>query len=78
VDKAAFGGIPSVKFLEIDASESYAANGVLIGDSLIYPSSFPNTQKRLEAAGFPLVIVDADELAKAEGAVTCCSLILKM
>ncbi len=74
VDKKAFAG---VKFIEIDASEPYAANAVLIGDSIIYPAAFPKTGKRLKAAGIPIVQVDADELAKAEGAVTCCSLLLQ-
>jgi dimethylargininase len=72
VDKGDFLG---VEFIGIDASEPYAANAVLIGGSLVYPSSFPKTQLRLEASGINLLKVDADELAKAEGAVTCCSLI---
>ena len=74
VDKSQFVGVKSI---EIDASESYAANGVLLGSSVIYPAAFPKTQQRLEAAGIGLVTVEADELAKAEGAVTCCSLILQ-
>jgi dimethylargininase len=64
-----------VKFIETDPSEAYAANAVLIGSTIIYPAAFPKTRKRLEAAGIPMVLVEADELAKAEGAVTCCSLI---
>ena len=74
VDPHQFG---SVKFIEVDASEPYAANALLIEDSVIYPTSFPKTQQRLEEGGIDLVLVDADELAKAEGAVTCCSLILR-
>jgi dimethylargininase len=74
VDKKAFAG---VNFVEIDASEPYAANAVLIGDSIVYPAAFPKTGKRLGAAGIAMVAVEADELAKAEGAVTCCSLILR-
>ena len=75
VDQRAFSSQASVKFIEIDASEPYASNAVLIGGTVIYPSSFPKTRQRLEAAGIELVTVDADELARAEGAVTCCSLI---
>jgi dimethylargininase len=67
-----------VKFIEIDPSEPYAANAVRIDGIIIYPTAFPVTQKRLEMAGIPMVTVDADELAKAEGAVTCCSLIFKI
>ena len=75
LDKKEFAG---VKFLEIDASEPYAANALLLGGPVIYPASFPNTQKLLEAHGIDLITVPADELAKAEGAVTCCSLILQL
>ena len=66
---------PSMKFIEVDPSEPYAANAVLVDGTIIYPSSFPKTQAKLQAAGIRMLIVDADELAKAEGAVTCCSLI---
>ncbi len=75
VDKSHFAG---VKFIEIDASEPYAANAVLLGGPVIYPASFPKTQKRIERTGFEVVTVEADELAKAEGAVTCCSLLLQI
>jgi len=68
---------PSMKFIEVDPSEPYAANAVLVDDTIIYSSSFPKTQAKLQAVGIRMIIVDADELAKAEGAVTCCSLIFK-
>ncbi|MGD8406378.1 MAG: arginine deiminase family protein [Anaerolineales bacterium] len=67
--------LPGMKFIEVDPSEPYAANTVLVDDSIIYPLSFPKTQAKLQATGIRMLIVDADELAKAEGAVTCCSLI---
>ena len=66
---------PGMQFIEIDPSEPYAANAVLVGNTIVYPSSFPRTRAKLQAAGIRMVIVDTDELAKAEGAVTCCSLI---
>jgi len=69
---------PGMQFIEVDPSESYAANAILVDDTIIYPSSFPKTKAKLEKAGINLVIVDADELAKAEGAVTCCSLIFSV
>jgi dimethylargininase len=75
VDKRIFAG---VNFIETDASEPYAANAVLIGNAVIYPAAFAKTGRRLGAAGIPIVSVEADELAKAEGAVTCCSLIFKV
>ena len=39
------------------------------------PANFPETQRRIEAAGFAVSTVDVSELQKAEGAVTCCSVL---
>jgi dimethylargininase len=72
VDATAFGHVTAV---EVDPLEPYAANGLLVGARLIYPDSFPRTRKRLEAAGITIEPVDVTELQKAEGAVTCCSLV---
>ena len=65
------------ELIEIDPSEPYAANCLPIEDSIIYPISFPKTRARLEERGFKIVSVEVDELAKAEGAVTCCSLVIE-
>src|SRR5262249_28314658 len=64
-----------VDFVEVDTGEPYGANALRIGDRVIYPSAYPRTRERLEARGVDLRLVDASELAKAEGAVTCCSLV---
>ncbi|MHB8405975.1 MAG: dimethylarginine dimethylaminohydrolase family protein [Gammaproteobacteria bacterium] len=74
VDPAAFG---QMRFIDIAPTEPFAANAVCIGNTLIYPEAFPKTRQRLEAQGIKVRIVDASELAKAEGGVTCCSLIFK-
>lgn len=68
---------PGMQFVEVDPSEPYAANAVLVDGTIIYPSSFPKTRAKLERAGINILAVDADELAKAEGALTCCSLIFE-
>ncbi|MEW6401140.1 MAG: arginine deiminase family protein [Chloroflexota bacterium] len=67
----------SYKLIELDMSEPYAANCLPIKDSVIYPATFPQTCAKLEAHGCKIVNVDVSELAKAEGAVTCCSLIIE-
>jgi len=72
------GHFPGMNFLEIDPSEPYAANALLIGDSVIYTAAFPMTCRHLKAAGIEPLLVDFSEFAKAEGAVTCCSLIFKV
>ena len=64
------------ELIDVDESEPFAANCLLVGDAIIFPVEFPKTSAKLEARGYKLKPVAADELAKAEGAVTCCSLIL--
>jgi dimethylargininase len=69
------GRLSSFDLVDVDPREPYAANVVRVGDALVYPDSFPRTRERLERLGFRVRTVDVGELAKAEGAVTCCSLI---
>ncbi len=73
INPATFGGM---ELIRIAPAEPYAANALLIGDTVIYASSFPNTLARLQRIGIRVALVEVSELAKAEGAVTCCSLIL--
>jgi len=73
IERGLFDGFDVV---EIDASEPMAANALRVGDRVIYPTAFPRTADRLAARGLTVSFVDASEVAKAEGAVTCCSLIV--
>lgn len=72
VDPARFGGM---SFVEVDPAESRAANALLLNGGIIFPTAFPRTRERLRARGLIVHGTDLSELAKAEGAVTCCSLI---
>jgi dimethylargininase len=74
IDESAFNGF---SFLDVEPDEPSAANALQLEDRVIFPASFPRTAERLTQHGFRLEIVDASELAKAEGAVTCCSLIVR-
>ncbi len=65
------------RHIEIDPSEEHAANAVRVGDALLYPDCFPRTLERLRAAGIAVTTVDVSELQKAEGAVTCCSVVFR-
>jgi dimethylargininase len=67
----------SFDLIEVDSSEPFAANCLPIGKSIIFPAAFPKTRAKLEERGYEIVTVDVSELAKAEGAVTCCSLIIQ-
>ena len=79
VDRAVFNAAPTTDFriIEIDPDEPHAANAVKVGNGLVYPSCFPRTLQRLHDAGIHVITVDVSELQKAEGAVTCCSLVFR-
>jgi dimethylargininase len=64
------------RLIEIDPRETSAANALLAHDTVIYPDAFPATAERLRAAGIRLQLVDVSEIAKAEGGVTCCSILI--
>jgi dimethylargininase len=75
VEKSAFAPL---ECLEIDPAEPYAANALLVGEGVIYPASFPRTLQILAGRSIPVTTVNVSELQKAEGAVTCCSILLEV
>lgn len=72
VDANAF---TEMRAVNVAASEPMGANALLIDAAVIYPSAFPETRSRLESLGIRVIPLDVSEIAKAEGGVTCCSLI---
>jgi dimethylargininase len=73
VSRAVFSAFEQV---DVDAREPGAANVVAVGGRLVSAAAFPRTRDRLAARGFDVLTVDVSEIAKAEGALTCCSLIV--
>jgi dimethylargininase len=63
--------------IDVDPTEPYGANALRIGDEIVYASALPRTRDRLVKCGLSVHPVDMSELAKAEGAVTCCSVIVE-
>jgi dimethylargininase len=70
-----FGGL---ELVDVDPLEPQAANALAVGSLVIYPTAFPRTRERLERRELRLRAIDVDELQKAEGAVTCCSVIFEV
>jgi dimethylargininase len=74
IDGAVFEGY---RLIEVDPEEPMAANALRAGDAVIMPAHHPKTRRRLERRGLHVCPVEATEVAKAEGGVTCCSLLLE-
>jgi len=74
VDVKSFAG---KSLIDVNAGESHAANALWLNGAIVYPAAFPKTRRCLEDAGFVVRVVDVSELQKAEGAVTCCSLLFR-
>jgi dimethylargininase len=64
-----------MQLVEVHPSEPFAANALMIDGGVVFPLAHPATRGRLEARGIKIHVVDVSELAKAEGGVTCCSLV---
>jgi len=65
------------EWIDVDPTESHAANALALGNTIIFPESFPHTRARIEAAGFHVTQLDISELQKAESGLTCSSLIFE-
>jgi len=65
------------QLIDVDPSEPGGANALRVGTTVVYPTAFRKTRERLEADAIRTAVVDASELAKAEGGLTCCSLIFE-
>ena len=69
---------PGWEPIAIDPAEPHAANALRVGDAVIYPASCPRTADALRKLGIDVRSVDMSETEKAEGGVTCCSVIVSM
>jgi dimethylargininase len=60
--------------LEIDASESYAANCIWVNGTVLVPKGYPKAQKIIADAGYSIIEVDVSEFRKLDGGLSCLSL----
>jgi dimethylargininase len=63
------------RLLDIPAGEQFAADVLTIGPTVVVSRSFPQAGELLTGRGFDVRAVDLSEFAKAEGGVTCLSLV---
>lgn len=67
---------PGMRFIEVDETEPAGANALMVAGEVIYPLSCPRSAEVLRQQGIRVRTVAMSETEKAEGAVTCCSLLL--
>lgn len=60
--------------LEIDSSESYAANCIWVNDHVIIPMGYPKAKALIENNGYKTMEVDVSEFKKLDGGLSCLSL----
>lgn len=73
VDRAVFDGF---EVLELPNAESYAANVLSVNGFVVMAEGFPETAKVVAAAGFEVIALDVSEIRKADGSLTCLSILV--
>jgi dimethylargininase len=73
IDRRIFDGL---ELIEVDPREPDGANALRVGGSIIHPARMPRTAERLRQRGLDVRSIAAGELAKAEGGMTCCCLLV--
>jgi dimethylargininase len=63
------------EWVDVDPAEPHAGNALAMGESVVFPASFPKTRARIEDKGFRVESLDISELQKAESGLTCSSLL---
>jgi len=67
--------LPASILVPVPAAEPWAGDVLVVGETIIYSDAFPATGELLGNAGFATAPVSVSEFAKAEGGVTCLSLV---
>jgi len=73
VDGAVFAGLD---LIAVHPDEPWAANVLALGDVVLHAATGARTAERVAALGVRPLALDISELAKAEGGMTCCSLLI--
>jgi len=63
-------------WIEVSESESYSANCLALGNTVLMPAGFPNVRDKIQSHGRETVELEMSEFEKADGSITCLSLII--
>jgi dimethylargininase len=59
----------------VPAAESYAANCLSVGGTVLMPAGFPVTRRLIEAEASQVIELEMSEIRKADGSMTCLSIL---
>jgi len=60
--------------ITVSPQESYAANCIFVNSSVLIPSGFPDTYKKIKSEGFNIRALNMSEFEKMDGGVSCLSI----
>jgi dimethylargininase len=63
-------------WIELSESESYSANCLALGNTVLMPAGFPNVRDKIHSHGRETIELEMSEFEKADGSITCLSLII--
>jgi dimethylargininase len=70
------GDVAGFEIVHVDEAEPDGANVALVGGRVLAAAAHPRTNDRIRARGLEVDAVDLSEFAKAEGCVTCLSILV--
>ena len=66
---------PGMQIVEVSAAEAYAANVVTVGKRALVAAGYPGVVDSLTSRGFQVTVLEVDEFARADGSLTCLSVL---
>jgi dimethylargininase len=75
VDAGAFAGM---RVVDVPAGEEWGANVLWVDGTVLVAAGFPRTAELIAGMGREVRVLDNSEMRKAEGALTCCSVVFTL
>lgn len=66
--------LEAYELIEVDAAESYAANGIRVNNFVLVAAGFPRLAARLDEFGYAVRCLEVSEFRKMDGGLSCLSL----
>ena len=68
--------LKNFEWIEVDEKDSYVANCLVLGNRVLMPAGFQTVNEKIRQHGFEVFELEMSEFEKADGGVTCLSLII--